>query len=192
MFILSELTCSRAMVTAVIRIVYLRKASYGRDFTFEAWPAALCALIEETISIVAACIPYLKPFLESLESGMMNRDKFRREGLTELYTHADSKATMPREAKEISQRNTRANLEEYLELDSVTNENDRDDGVYSGHSGHDVPSRSVEAGPGRHDLVIEPTCGWESESQTSETKIMGKMTTLRLTTTPRAPDGSPF
>ena len=180
------------MITAVIRIVYLRKFSYRRDFTFEAWPAALCALIEESISIIAACIPYLKPFLESLESGMMNKDKFRREGLTELYAHADSKATIPREAKEVSQRNTRARLEEYLELDSVNNENDRDDGVYIGHSGQGVPSRSVEAGPGRHDLVMEPTCGWESESQTSETKIIGKMSTLRLNSAPRALDGSPF
>ena len=180
------------MITAVIRIVYLRKLSYRRDFTFEAWPAALCALIEESISIIAACIPYLKPFLESLESGMMNKDKFRREGLTELYAHADSKATIPREAKVVSQRNTRARLEEYLELDSVTNENDRDNGVYSGRSGHGVPSRSVEAGPGRHAVFMGPTYGWESESQTSEAKIMGNMTALRLTTAPRATDGSPF
>ena len=117
----------------------------------------------------------------------MNKDKFQREGLTELYAHADSKATIPREAKEVSQKNTRARLEEYLELDSVTNENDRGDGVYSGHSEYGVPPRSVKAGPRRHDLAMEPTYGWESESQTSETKIMGKMTALRMTTVPRAP-----
>ena len=122
----------------------------------------------------------------------MNKDKFRREGLTELYAHADSRATVPREAKEVSQGNPRARLEEYLELDSVTNEIDRDNGVYSGHSSHGVPSRSIDAGPGSHDLIMEPTCGWESESQTSRTKIIGKMSTLTLTTVPRALDGSPF
>ena len=119
----------------------------------------------------------------------MNKDKFGREGLTELYAHAGSRATVPREAKEISQRYTRARLEEYLELGSVTNENNRNDGVYSGHG---VPSRSIDAGPGSHDLGIAPSCEWESESQTSQTKIMGKMTTLTLTTAPRAPDGSPL
>lgn len=177
------------MITAVIRIVYLKKASDRLDFTFEGWPAALCALIEASISIIAACVPYLKPFLESLESGMMNKDKFRREGLTELYAHADSRATVPREAKEVSQGNARARLEEYLELDSVTNEDDRDNAVYSGHG---VPSRSIDAGPGSHDLIMEPTCGWESESQTSRTKIIEKMSTLTLTTAPRTLDGSPF
>ena len=119
----------------------------------------------------------------------MNKDRFRREGLTELYAHSGSRATAPREAKEASQGDTRARLEGYLELDSATNENDRNDVVYSGHS---VPSRSIDADSGSHGLVIEPTCGWESESQTSESKILGNMAALRLTTAPRVLDGKPF
>ena len=119
----------------------------------------------------------------------MNKDKFRREGLTELDAHSGSRATVPREAKEASQRGTRAKLEEYLELDSAVNENNGGDVAYSGHS---RPSRSIDAGPASYDPVMEPIFGWESESQTSETKIMGKMTTLSWTTAPRAPNQSPF
>jgi hypothetical protein len=34
----------------------------------------------ENLSIATACVPYLKPFLESLESGMIRSDDLRRRG----------------------------------------------------------------------------------------------------------------
>ena len=90
----SELTYSSVVIVAATRIVYLAKESKsGRDLTLKAWPATLCTLIVESLSVITACIPYLKPFLDSLESGMMNSDQLRREGLSELYSRGKSKPT---------------------------------------------------------------------------------------------------
>lgn len=175
--------------TAVIRIVYLTKVSNTGDFTLRAWPAALCALIEESLSVIAACIPYLKPFLDSLESGMMNNDQLRREGLTELYGHTKSRATRSQEAKEVSPKNHRAKSEDYLELGSVSNDNDKDDGVYSGPG---VPSRSVDVSTESHVLGTDLNHEWDSKSQTSQTKFIRKSTNLTLTNTLQAPAGRPL
>ena len=185
----SELTYRRVVSAAIVRIVYLTKISNTGDLTLEAWPTALCALIEESLSVIAACIPYLKPFLDSLESGMMNNDKLRREGLTELYGHNKSRATCSQEAKETSRQNARANLEDYLELGSVTHDNDKDDGVYTGHG---VLPRSIDVYPESHDLGLKRNHEWDSESQTSQTKFIRKTTTLTMSNTPRESDGRPL
>lgn len=38
------------------------------------WIIVLCAQVVQNSSIITACVPYLKPFLESLESGMIRSD----------------------------------------------------------------------------------------------------------------------
>ena len=40
--------------------------------TFDLWPVSLLGEFVITISLVTACIPYLKPFMESLESGVLH------------------------------------------------------------------------------------------------------------------------
>ncbi|KAL8959111.1 MAG: hypothetical protein Q9193_003968 [Seirophora villosa] len=44
------------------------------DAAFDTWPVVLSAQVVQSLSIITACIPCLKPFLESLESGMMRVD----------------------------------------------------------------------------------------------------------------------
>lgn len=46
------------------------------------WQAVVATQTVLCLSIVTACIPYLKPFLDSLESGQMRADDLRRRGKT--------------------------------------------------------------------------------------------------------------
>lgn len=76
--------------------MYLRQEFHSTDITFEIWPAVLSAEITQNISIVTACIAYLKPFLSSLQSGMIRTDDLKRRGQDSTYTVATlthSKAT---------------------------------------------------------------------------------------------------
>ena len=44
------------------------------------WLTTIAIMLVENLSIITACVPYLKPFLESLESGLIRNDDLRRCG----------------------------------------------------------------------------------------------------------------
>ncbi|KAG8532534.1 uncharacterized protein KY384_002411 [Bacidia gigantensis] len=118
-----KLTHSRVVAAALVRIVELTRTSEAQGSTLEAWSVVLCALVEESLGVVAACIPYLKPFLDNLESGMMNNDLLRREGLNDLYDHCRSGVTLTREAEDAAPIFARARSPNSFEHDSWRHDN---------------------------------------------------------------------
>ena len=71
------------MFGPIIAELYYRSATpKGTDRLYYAWRVVVCALLTQCLSIVTACIPYLKPFFISLESGMVRVDDTRRRGDT--------------------------------------------------------------------------------------------------------------
>ena len=76
---------SRVIAAAIAQLLYLHRASGSEDFTYRVWPAVLCNQLVQNLGIITACIPYIKPFLESLESGMIRTDDLRRRGVTAAY-----------------------------------------------------------------------------------------------------------
>ncbi|KAL8668431.1 MAG: hypothetical protein Q9168_006937 [Polycauliona sp. 1 TL-2023] len=78
---------SRIVVLAaiVLQIIYQERAKGGNDRTYQMWRVVICAQAVQSLSIVTACIPCLKPFLESLESGMLRVDDLRRRGMNGAY-----------------------------------------------------------------------------------------------------------
>jgi len=60
-----------------------------KDPAFDQWGASISTQVVQCLSIVTACFPYLKPFLLSLESGLMRADDLRRRGQThgDTYNH---------------------------------------------------------------------------------------------------------
>ena len=50
------------------------------DPTLDTWPVTICTQIIQCLSITCACCLYLKPFLDSLESGLIRTDDRRRRG----------------------------------------------------------------------------------------------------------------
>ncbi|KAI0179385.1 hypothetical protein GGR52DRAFT_303988 [Hypoxylon sp. FL1284] len=49
-----------------------------QDATFTYWQLAVAVSLVQSLGIMTACTPYLKPFLDSLESGLMRSDDIRR------------------------------------------------------------------------------------------------------------------
>lgn len=130
----SELTYSRVVIAATARIIYLTRESKPGDLTLESWPATLCSLIVESLSVIAACIPYMKPFLDSLESGMMNNDQLRREGMSDLYGRGGSRGTGSYQPKKAPYDVLGSNKTEFL------HNTDEESGVFCGSN---LPSQSL-------------------------------------------------
>ena len=63
------------------QLAFLNQKPPSRDTTFTTWKTVLSVTVVQNTSIVTACIPCLKPLLESLETGMMRSDDVgRRQG----------------------------------------------------------------------------------------------------------------
>ena len=62
-------------------MVYTVRVVEKTDLTFDLWPSTICMEIVQCVSLTTACIPYLQPFLLSLESGMLWGDDYRRESI---------------------------------------------------------------------------------------------------------------
>ncbi|KAF2796034.1 hypothetical protein K505DRAFT_359648 [Melanomma pulvis-pyrius CBS 109.77] len=61
-----------AIVASVCRLVYLTRSRGTVEFSsYDFWTFILNTEIEQGLSIITACIPFLKPFFESLETGML-------------------------------------------------------------------------------------------------------------------------
>lgn len=57
----------------------------GTDVTMNAWIPTIATMLEVFFSIFAACVPHLRPFMESIQAGYLS-------GVTDDNTHAGSRA----------------------------------------------------------------------------------------------------
>lgn len=68
------------IASAIAQLVFLHRKAATTDLTYRLWPVVLCNQLVQNIGIVTSCVPYIKPFFESLESGMIRTDDLRRRG----------------------------------------------------------------------------------------------------------------
>ncbi|CAD6583794.1 MAG: hypothetical protein ASARMPRED_001505 [Alectoria sarmentosa] len=71
-----------SVIAAIIpQITYLDRTSHTPDPTHSTWPVIICTQIIQCLSIVTACVVYLKPFLDSIQTGFIQVDDLRRRQL---------------------------------------------------------------------------------------------------------------
>ncbi|KAF7952262.1 uncharacterized protein EAE97_001759 [Botrytis byssoidea] len=81
---------TRVCVIAAVccQLFYLNQRM--QDPTFDPWRTTICNQIVQCLSIITACVPYLKMFLDSLESGLLRLDDLRRRGGRAVEDDRDS------------------------------------------------------------------------------------------------------
>ena len=62
-------------------MVYTVRVAGESDLTFSLWPPTICMEIVQCVNLTTACVPYLQPFLLSLESGFLWGDDYRRQSV---------------------------------------------------------------------------------------------------------------
>ena len=73
------LTCSSVIIAAVCQMVYLNRIEPSDDLTYDVWRVTLCTQIVQCLSILTTCLVYLRPFLDSLETGFIQVGDLRRQ-----------------------------------------------------------------------------------------------------------------
>lgn len=64
----------RVIPLSILRIYYLTSALDASDPTFEFYRPVLTTSIQTNLGIIVACLPFFRPFIESLESGLLTSD----------------------------------------------------------------------------------------------------------------------
>ena len=73
------------IVALATQISYL-KQSFRSDFTFDSFPYIICTQTVQALCVITACVPYLQPLLESLNTGLLWNGDIQRQGqLSNLY-----------------------------------------------------------------------------------------------------------
>ena len=82
------------MIGAIIsELIFRNRVNGSKDYTYASWPVVICSQFVQVSSIVTACIPYLKPFFASLESGMIRSDDSRRLGSRSTWSYGHSRSS---------------------------------------------------------------------------------------------------
>ncbi|KAG9236193.1 hypothetical protein BJ875DRAFT_541535 [Amylocarpus encephaloides] len=74
-----------AIVATAIQIIFIRRLVVDEHILNTVWQTVVCQEIVLATSIITACIPFLKPFLMSLESGFLRADDENRRTAAGLY-----------------------------------------------------------------------------------------------------------
>ncbi|KAF2644022.1 hypothetical protein P280DRAFT_546874 [Massarina eburnea CBS 473.64] len=166
-FFMSRILVVGASVTQLV-VIYSRT-----DDPFLSWTFALLVTIIQTFGIVTACGPYLKPFLDSINSGMIGNDDLRRRaGGTVQDYNGNSKDSKNSKQSKTSKKSGRSIFSHRKKDSSHVDENELgivETGQLGPMQGHRTQVETVQKGD-----------EWEIGSQSSRAKIIRQTTTYRV------------
>ncbi|KAL8764563.1 MAG: hypothetical protein Q9194_006978 [Teloschistes cf. exilis] len=74
----------------ILRLIYLDSAFNSDNQTFDYRRTVFCMLADVNASVLVACIPFLKPFMQGLESGLLTSDLRVRGPTKSLFANLSS------------------------------------------------------------------------------------------------------
>ena len=146
------------MVAAVAQLFFLNRTADSQNPTLDFWSAAVCTQVVQSVSLITACIPYLKPFFESLESGMIRSD-LRRRGMKFSYGSGSGKSAG---STTLGDSLTSSRLAKPSE---------------NSHELREIP-RTGFGHPANSTTITATRDEWDDRSETSQSKIIRQTTTL--------------
>lgn len=179
-----DLTEPRDVVATAIQMAYIDGFSSSNP-TRDLWKWTLVTQIVECITILTSCVPYLRPLLESIPSGLYGSDEIRRRGTPSEVGYSrrkggsyqlsstDSKTdgTSPRSRPQSGKSRHESSMKRFLPMLSQE------------RTTHSNSASGVPGGPrrldGRIDVEITATRNgsekdkkWETDSIGSNSKIL--------------------
>ena len=156
------------VISLIIQLVYTIGALTSGDPTFNIWRAIIPQQAAQTLSIITASTIYLKPFVDSLQSGFwqagdMRRRQDSRFGFEADHSTGKSPSATKRHLRWSPKRNYPSNSSQYneIELQRPKTAKKKDMG-YSANAGQaELPPDFEESGR----LQIMQTSTWAVEQE---------------------------
>jgi len=160
----------RVFVVAAVACQLFYSNQPVSDPAFDLWPASISTQVVQCLSITTACIPYLKPFLDSLESGLMRADDLRRRGGTSAGSYNISDVPKSSGAKSAQSRVGKV-------VSKVANASRR---VSERHDTPTIPLGNLSPVPATLMFIEGERHDWDGQSQSSQTRIIRETRTWRV------------
>jgi hypothetical protein len=178
--------CSDIIATA-IQTAYLYGFSSPNP-TQDLWKWTLVTQIIECVTILTSCVPYLRPLLESLPSGLYGSDELRRRGTPSELGYSRNKSGSYQLSS--SHSNSRSPLHEKSQNRSHSRKSQNEHGIKrflpmlsQEKTTHTNSASGLPGGPRRPDgetgvqiVAVKRTEGedkkWETDSTESRSKIL--------------------
>lgn len=149
--------CFSTIAAVIFQTIVSNQRLNSSDATFDFWLIAISMSVSECLAIVTACVPYLKPFMDSLESGMIDIAAPRvPPGTSGQFSNDRKSPTSP--------SHKFARVKNRLELDSITGSDS-------------TATTAIVTTLGSRDGVE-----WELESNSSRTHIIKQVRTWGVRT----------
>ncbi|KAJ4154142.1 hypothetical protein LMH87_010605 [Akanthomyces muscarius] len=170
---------SRIFVTPgiVSQILFFRRSFSTADPTFDMWELTIINAVVTCTSILAICIPNLKPFLDSLESGQIRVDDLRRQG----KSSSGGYASYNRNASGGQDSHGRSNHRSRKAAGVVSNQHSHRDPLASKASQHSKTFEMVDMHKATNKEQSQPSesspsheggVAWDGQSHTSQTILI--------------------
>jgi hypothetical protein len=86
--VLANQTPQSVVFASTAQIVYIVTLTPNEDLLYEIWRVVVCGQIVQVASIMTSTIPFLKPFLMSVESGLLSVENKAHHTITSPYSSA--------------------------------------------------------------------------------------------------------
>lgn len=158
------LTRPRRTIPAIIcHIIFFNRAAKSTDQTFDMWSPTVVMQVVVCLSIFTTCVPNLKPFLDSVESGQMHAGDLRQTKSKNSTNRSNPRTTRSAVARggtavalESQSSSCNSRYQKILELEEMEARISKQRG----------PSTSTTA-------AFEPGgAGWDGQSYTSQTVLV--------------------
>lgn len=163
-FYCSEANIVHSLIPVIIlRLIYLHSALASSDKTFDYRDATYATLANVNASVLVACIPFLKPFMKGLDSGLLTSDlRVRAYGgpKSSLFQYSGSGKASGNSSRNYSHplKNISAKRALDSDLGRLHNTNIQHDVSIA----HDPPSHDFESrtSAGSDKMIIKRTTEW--------------------------------
>ncbi|KAJ5538223.1 hypothetical protein N7494_007702 [Penicillium frequentans] len=151
---------STLIIATIVRLVFLHSAPDSTDMTYSAFETRITTQCVLCVSLITACIPCLKPFLDAFDSGMLGVGLRKRKGgsHSDSYGNSYALASMSRGAKEATTRSR------YME--------DEVEGLGTSAAAFAVtsPAKPQQLGETSHSTGIQRTDQWSVKCEYVDSK----------------------
>ena len=159
--VIGSLTKNSSLVPVIIlRLVYLHTAFHSSDKTFDYRDVVFTTLADVNASVLVACIPFLKPFMVGLESGLLTSDLRVRGPKTSLFLNSSSGKASGNNSK--NQSHPLKNISAQRTLDSDLGHLHNTNIQHDVSIAHDPPQHDFESrtSAGSDKMIIKRTTEW--------------------------------
>ncbi|KAF7864402.1 hypothetical protein EAF04_006536 [Stromatinia cepivora] len=173
--------CVIAALIVQLEILY---DEYQTGEPFVSWLFILSTLLAQCLGIVSACILYLKPFLQSLNSGMIRNDDLRRRGGETSF--GSSYKRYASKTKTISKKKISGLLSTVTDnsLSGTNAKNETFPSTLQGIPLKDHPMRNDLGNDHQASVIAEAGVSeWEASSQSSQSNMIRHTRTFSATST---------